>query len=713
MAYSGAPVFVTYSFLETDELPTLAEYQPYTNNGYTSFNAQQRASFMLAAAEFEKVSGIKFIEVDDPANASIGIFNTSGSAWGGWANYGDATDWYSSNGYLIIDNASTTYAPGTVAFEILLHELGHSVGLKHPFDGDPTLVSSMDNDDYTLMSYTGNGINDTDLSSLDVDALNYLYGDSSAINGSWTWSWSDATSSFSLTGVGGNDTLIAVDADSTIFGLAGDDILFGRDGDDKLYGGAGNDILGGGSGNNELYGGSGDDWFLVASWNGYNTIYNGGSGIDTLDYSSLTWGQWVWLDDGVSGSSIIDIENLVGSIGNDNFRGNSQANRLYGGGGDDTLYGGSGDDVFEYWGSDAAHRDIGNDIITDFTQGQDVIAIYEFASINDISDINITTNGSGYAVITLGTGTITLNGILASQLTNADFSFGNTPPVMTIADLSLGENQWFNAYNLDFMVTDAEGDIITQYQFWDGGTAADSGYVWTASGGRQAANTAITVSAADILNNDVWLRGGASAGSETFWVRAYDGTDWSDWTSATLTTTGGVNTAPVTNIANQTLLANEWVRVNDLISYSDANGDAAVTYEFWDSGAASDSGYFWTPDNPQHNANVAITVDAADINDVWLRGGTSAGSETIWLRAFDGEDWSEWTSATLTTTGGAPRIASLVENDNFTYDELFASETYGLVDDLLIADDTSISNNDNDVFDVGYSGLFADDFAFA
>jgi len=362
MTDPGAPVFVTYSFMENSEVPSLADYQPFTNDGYTAFNAQQRTNFILATQEFEQVSGIKFIEVDDPANASIKVMNTSGSAWGGWAGGAAATDWYSSNIYLIIDNASTTYAPGTYGFETILHELGHATGLKHPFDGDPTLISSMDNENNTLMSYTSNAINDTALAPLDVNALSYLYGDNSAINSSWSWSWSDASSSFSLTGAAGNDTLIAVDAASAIYGLAGDDVLFGRDGDDKLYGGAGNDILGGGSGNNELYGEGGNDRFLVASWSGGSTIFNGGSGIDTLDYSSRTWSAYVYLDDGTPGSSIIDIENLIGGSADDRLYGNAQANRIDGGAGDDELGGGSGSDkLYGNSGNDKLYGDNGND----------------------------------------------------------------------------------------------------------------------------------------------------------------------------------------------------------------------------------------------------------------------------------------------------------------------------------------------------------------
>lgn len=84
-------------------------------------------------------------------------------------------------------------------------------------------------------------------------------------------------------------------------------------------------------------------------------------------------------------------------------------------------------------------------------------------------------------------------------------------------------------------------------------------------------------------------------------------------------------------------------------SATDADADAITQYQFWDSGTAATSGYFWTPDNPHHAADTAITVNAADLDNVWFRGGQVEGPEKLWVQAFDGTSWGEWISFSLTT----------------------------------------------------------------
>ncbi|CAH1657164.1 putative Serralysin [Hyphomicrobiales bacterium] len=114
----------------------------------------------------------------------------------------------------------------------------------------------------------------------------------------------------------GNDTVVGSSADDLIHGGDGADTLSGGPGADWLYGEAGNDILNGNKGGDHLH---------------------GGKGADTLN----------------------------GQLGNDT---------LLGGLGNDTLTGGDGNDIF------CMQPGGGIDIVTDFTQGEDVINLFLFGS---------------------------------------------------------------------------------------------------------------------------------------------------------------------------------------------------------------------------------------------------------------------------------------------------------------------------------------------
>src|SRR5258705_9558768 len=99
------------------------------------------------------------------------------------------------------------------------------------------------------------------------------------------------------------------------------------------------------------------------------------------------------------------------------------------------------------------------------------------------------------------------------------------------------------------------------------------------------------------------------------------------------------------------------------ISYSDAENSPATQDQFRDPGTGASSGYFWTPGNEHWAANTDITVNAADLANLWVRGGQVAGSETMQVRAFDGTDWSAWDPFTLTTAGNTALVATISDHN--------------------------------------------------
>ena len=111
----------------------------------------------------------------------------------------------------------------------------------------------------------------------------------------------------------------------------------------------------------------------------------------------------------------------------------------------------------------------------------------------------------------------------------------NTPPVVTAANVNTVANQILTASNL-FNVTDADGDTMTKYAFWD---TQGNGH-WAINGAAQATNAEIDVAAAN-LSQVSYVAG---TGTDQLFVRAFDGTAWGAWQQFTAT---GNSAATVAN----------------------------------------------------------------------------------------------------------------------------------------------------------------------
>ncbi len=121
---------------------------------------------------------------------------------------------------------------------------------------------------------------------------------------------------------------------------------------------------------------------------------------------------------------------ITGSAFNDLLIGDGRANRISGGagvdwirgeGGDDLLTGGAGRDVFSFGPG------FGQDTITDFTRGEDVLDFRSFAlNVGDFAtwrQTHIASSGAD-AVVTVEPGhSVTLTGVTASMLQASDFLF--------------------------------------------------------------------------------------------------------------------------------------------------------------------------------------------------------------------------------------------------------------------------------------------------
>ncbi len=153
-----------------------------------------------------------------------------------------------------------------------------------------------------------------------------------------------------LVGGSASDRLIGDIAGNKILGGLGNDTIDGDDGDDELYAGDGDDVVKGGRGKDVIIGGDGAG----------NDAYDGGSGADTVKYTSAVAGIWVNLsaasdqarsltsdDSGIGTDQLRNIENVIAGNFSDVIVGDGNANELAGMDGDDILQGGFGNDILD------------------------------------------------------------------------------------------------------------------------------------------------------------------------------------------------------------------------------------------------------------------------------------------------------------------------------------------------------------------------------
>ncbi len=118
---------------------------------------------------------------------------------------------------------------------------------------------------------------------------------------------------------------------------------------------------------------------------------------------------------------------LAGGTGDDNITAGAGNDLLFGRDGSDTMASGTGKDSF-YYDTDSVTGTGAtpfNDIITDFTQGDDKIILDGISGISSFADLSIT-YASGNAIVTFdANNTITLNGVAIGSLKAHDFIFPN------------------------------------------------------------------------------------------------------------------------------------------------------------------------------------------------------------------------------------------------------------------------------------------------
>ncbi len=229
---SGHPTVVTYSFATDVAVP---------------FSAPQQASARLALAAWDTVSGLSFVEVPDLAGGAGIDLRFRLDTMSAISVLGSTT--LPPEGDVALNVAlfrGDSLAPSAtrIGFQVLLHEIGHGLGLGHP---DPTIPNAAAN---TLMIDTlGRGTPANAPLLWDREAVQDLYGTPEAeLALGLRWSWDAALHAVRGDGTAGDDVLIGTAYRDALFGGAGRDLLRGGGGDDVLTPGAGDDVVEAGAG---------------------------------------------------------------------------------------------------------------------------------------------------------------------------------------------------------------------------------------------------------------------------------------------------------------------------------------------------------------------------------------------------------------------------------------------------------------------------------
>ncbi len=378
---------------------SISQFEQAVEAAFDAWAAVANLTFRMVTGDAD-IDVITATEAQEPllAGNTVGLARYSFSS--GADRFNDVAEIFASTVYMDLEPTWSPFggsdtnpndADGDLSFfGVVLHEIGHALGLDHVDD-----TSEIMNDTISTNSL-GDG---------DIAGIQALYGVRNyGTTGVDNIDLSDGMTGVVIMALAGNDIVSASQGNDQIFGGLGDDTLSGNDGDDFIVDVFGTNTLVGGNDNDTLIGGVGQ---TTANGEFGNDIVIGGIGNDIID--------------GGAGNDI-----LRGDPGGSFIFGND---RLTAGSGDDTLEGGGGADTFIFVrnGGDntiGEFRISGNSAVvtgSDYQVGIDEVDLTDFGFAN-FSEVqaNLRTDGSN-AIFEDQNTIITFIGITAGQLTTEDF----------------------------------------------------------------------------------------------------------------------------------------------------------------------------------------------------------------------------------------------------------------------------------------------------
>ena len=316
---------------------------------------------------------------------------------------------------LVLGGAGNDLIDGGTGADVIDAGLGSdTINLTDAF-GDDTITGGEDGDGLDIDTIDASGITTGGITvNVSNEAGNVIQGaDSAGFSGIESFVLTDQADSFTAFGT----------SSVTVDGGGGNDTIREGNGDNSLSGGDGDDVFEVGFGTSTIDGGTGTDTLSVAVANDRFSLTFDGTGSGTYDDLTDTDSGTFTSIEVVRGSGGADSINASADAGGVELSGGAGDDTLIAGQGDDLLFGGADSDVFRLtdgFGNDTIH---GGDT---FTTG----ANYDTIDLTGLSNaVSVVFSGQGAGTITDSvTGdTITFSGIEQLILTDqADVVYGGS-----------------------------------------------------------------------------------------------------------------------------------------------------------------------------------------------------------------------------------------------------------------------------------------------
>lgn len=283
-------ITLTYKFFTA--LPSYyASYAQEANN-FKEFNTQMKGAVDRVLDQIETFTNIKFVETTG-STTQLG-FAQAGlpTGVGAWAYYPSTHsmggDVWTNNNYASTQNP----VEGNYAFYVLMHEIGHALGLQHSFTAG--LTGDEASSRYSVMAYDWSPFFSSSYMVYDIAALQKIYGANMSYHTGNDTYVTNSQLAYTIWDAGGTDTLDASAQSSAVtldlregqyssvgmirnIGIAFGAVI------ENATGGNGNDVLIGNGANNILVGNAGNDIFVASKGN--DSVF-GGIGTDTLVFDN-------------------------------------------------------------------------------------------------------------------------------------------------------------------------------------------------------------------------------------------------------------------------------------------------------------------------------------------------------------------------------------------------------------------------------------------